>query len=83
MYNLSTDSLVTKSGLEFTSDTTTGLFLVNQASDASFILSLFNRSSLNTIYAMVTVLGKEISKSAKTLALSNVISDLATSKTKC
>lgn len=74
---------MTKSGLEFTSDTTTGLFLVNQASDASFILSLFNRSSLNTIYAMVTVLGKEISKSAKTLALSNVISDLATSKTKC
>lgn len=74
---------MTKSGLEFTSDTTTGLFLVNQASDASFILSLFNRSSLNTIYAMVTVLGKEISKSTKTLALSNVISDLATSKTKC
>lgn len=74
---------MTKSGLEFTSDTTTGLFLVNQASNASFILSLFNRSSLNTIYAMVTVLGKEISKSAKTLALSNVISDPATSKTKC
>ena len=70
-----------KLGVNFpSSDTTIGLFLVNHASFASFIHSL---SSLNTTYAVVTVLGKEISKSANMLALSNGTSALASPETKC
>lgn len=70
---------VIKLHLEFpSSDTTTGLLLVNHA-----MLHSFSRSLLNTICAVVTVLRKEISKSAKTLALSNIVRALATPKTKC
>lgn len=58
---------VIKLGLEFTScDTTTRLLIVNYA-----MLPSFSKSLPNTVCAVVTVLCKEISKSAKTLALSN------------